>query len=169
MACSPPLLSRLLRNCTDGCCAAVFVSSGSIPTQDHSRLESEVCQLPTTFILAHGGGRHSLPGVRGYPLLSHRFRKGCLERIRTGGRKQAARQPQETFIDGRAPCQARCPLLSFGFNWRGRPLGRRRCADRFPYGLGLPHLLLLRINEVVDGFITVGAPDSGNPSRRRQS
>ena len=63
---------------------------------------------------------------------------------------------------------ARCPFLSLVVNWRVRLLGRTRCVDRFPYGLCLPHLLLLRVNEVVDGLIAIGALGSGNSSGRRQ-
>ena len=75
---------------------------------------------------------------------------------------------QETVIDWRASCMARCPFLSLVANWQVRLLGRTRRVDRFPYGLCLPHLLLLRINKVVDGLITVGALGSSNPSGRRQ-
>lgn len=61
---------------------------------------------------------------------------------------------------------SKMPLLSLVVNCRDRLLGRARCADRFLYGLGLPHLLLLRINEVVDRLLAVSALDSGNPSGR---
>jgi hypothetical protein len=71
---------------------------------------------------------------------------------------------QETVIDKRASCMARCPSLSLVVNCQVRLLGRTRCVDRFPYGLRLPHLLLLRVNEVVDRLTTLGAFGCGNAS-----
>ena len=62
----------------------------------------------------------------------------------------------------------RMPIVPLVVNCRDRLLGRTRCADRFPYGLGLPHLLLLRINEVIDRLPAVAALGSGNPSGRCQ-
>ena len=65
---------------------------------------------------------------------------------------------QEGILHGKMPS------LSLVVNCQVRLLGRTRCVDRFPYGLCLPHLLLLRVNEVVDRLTTLGAFGCGNAS-----